>query len=338
MRASLDRVIDWLHKDDTILIIIHQFPDGDTIASSLALARALKTLGKTVVVTGKDPVPAPFMFLPESDTIQRDYLGGDWQVIIVLDCGDLKRTGFVERIRSFARDKKRLINIDHHPKNDLHKIANITYFDGSAAAVGEIVTEIIDLLGVRIDKEMATCLLTALYTDTGGFKHSNTTVTTLEYAARFMEAGARLKKISNNISNSKSVASLHIWGIILSRIMYTKKIGLVRSIVTQRDLQECGATLEDLGGAVNLIGAVPGARASMLFVELPDGQIKASLRTESDSVDVSKIAEIFGGGGHKKASGFIINGTIFQEKGKWSIIQSSLGGGMADTRDLKSLA
>lgn len=322
MHASLETVIDWLHRYDTILIIIHQFPDGDTIASSLALARALKKLGKLVTVAGKDPVPAPFTFLPESATIQRDFLGGDWQVIIVLDCGDLKRTGFVERIRAFARDKKRLVNIDHHPKNDLHKIANITYFDGSAAAVGEIVTDIIDLLGVRIDKEMATCLLTALYTDTGGFKHSNTTVKTLEYAARFMAAGARLKKISNNISNSKSVASLRIWGVILSRILYKPRIGLVSSVVTQQDLAECDATLDDLGGAVNLIGAVPGARASILFVELPDNQIKASLRTESDCVDVSKIAEIFGGGGHKKASGFIINGRIFQEKGKWSIISN----------------
>lgn len=320
MHATLETVVDWLKKYDTILIIIHHFPDGDTIASSLALARALRKIGKTVAVVGKDPVPAPFLFLPEVETIQSDFLGGDWQVVVVLDCGDLKRTGFVERIRSFARDKKHLINIDHHPKNDLHKIANITYFDGKAAAVGEIVAEIIDALGVNYDKEMATCLLTALFTDTGGFKHSNTSPKTLNYAARFMAAGARLKKIAANISNSKSVQSLKLWGIVLSRIYYNKQLGLVSSIITQKDLLLCHATLEDLGGAVNLIGSVPQAKASMLLVELPEGQIKASLRTESDDVDISKIAEIFGGGGHKKASGFVINGKLFQDGAGWRII------------------
>lgn len=316
----IDRVANLLLKSEKILLVIHQSPDGDAIASALALFRALLTLGKKVKIVSKDAVPPTFLFLPDSDTIQQDFLQGDWDTIVVMDCGDLKRTGFSSRIKEFSVRRKQLINIDHHPKNDLHKIANLNLFDTSASSTGEIVAEVIERLNVHLDKEMATCLLTALYTDTGGFKHSNTSQKTLELASKLMLKGARLKTITQHISNSKTVSSLKLWGVILSRLHHNRELGFMVSLVTQKDLKDCEASFEDLAGAVNLIGSVPGTRAAMLLAEQDDGFIKASLRTESDNVDVSKIAQIFGGGGHKKASGFTIPGKIFKDRSKWRIM------------------
>ena len=320
MATAIDIVTHWLSKYEKILIVIHQNPDGDTIASSLALSLGLNSIGKKAVVVSKDPVPAPFLFLPGIETISRDYLQGDWDTIVVLDCGDLKRTGFSERIADFAKDKKKLINIDHHPKNDLHKIANINLFDENAAAVGEIVIKIIDQLKIELNKDIATCLLTALYTDTGGFKHSNTSSQTLELASRFMSDGARLKNITKYISNTKSISGLKLWGLVLSRIVYHPKTGLVTSVITQKDLKKIGSLVDELAGAVNIIGNIPQAKGSLLLTELPDNQIKVSMRMENGDINILKLARFLGGGGHKKASGFTISGKIFNKAGKWSII------------------
>lgn len=320
MASAIDTVVHWLSKYEKILIIIHQNPDGDTIASSLALAMGLNSIGKKAVVVGKDPVPKPFLFLPGIQTISRDYLQGDWDAMLVLDCGDLNRTGFPERIADFANRKKRLINIDHHPKNDLHKIANVTLFDEKVAAVGEIIIEIIDKLKIELSKEIATCLLTAIYTDTGGFKHPNTSSQTLKLAARLMSAGAKLKNITKYISNTKSVSSLKLWGLVLSRIKFHNQSGFVTSVITQRDLINIAATDDQLSGAVNIIGNVPQAKGSLLLAELCGGEIKVSMRTENGAINILKLARFFDGGGHKKASGFTILGKIFNKLGKWSII------------------
>lgn len=319
MPSPFDTVIHWLSKSENILVIIHRNPDGDAIASSLALVSALKSIGKHAVVVGKDPIPTPFLFLPGTETIHKDYLQGDWDTMVVLDCGDLKRTGFPERIAEFAKNKKRLINIDHHPKNDLHKIANITLFDEKVAAVGEIVTKIIDNLKIELDKNIATCLLTSLYTDTGGFKHANTSSQTLGLAARFMAAGARLNTITKYISNPKSISGLRTWGFVLSQTVYHSQTGLVTAVVTQSDLEKVAGTADELSGAINIIGNIPQAKGSLLLIELPDDQLKVCLRARNAEINILKLARFFEGGGHKKASGFTIPGKIFNKSGKWSI-------------------
>jgi phosphoesterase RecJ-like protein len=315
----IEKIIAVIQKYERFLLVIHENPDGDTLATSLAMQIALKKLGKDVQIVSKDPIPKPFAFLPEVKTIKHDFLIGDYDVVIVLDCGDLKRTGFPDRLKQFARQKKRLINIDHHPKNDLHKIASINLFDEDAAAVSEIVYNIFRLLHISLDKNIATCLLTSLYTDTGGFKHPTTTQQSLEYAAAWMAAGARLKMITKNISLNKSVAALKLWGVALSRVR-KNSFGLVTSYITLHDIEDNGASDNDISGIVNLINSIPGSKAAVLLSETRDGCVKASLRTESDKIDVSKLAVIFGGGGHRKASGFTIPGRLDQqENGHWTI-------------------
>lgn len=320
MRSITDRITNYIYTYQKFLIVIHLSPDGDAIGSGIALSLALEQLGKKVALVCGDNIPVTFSFLAEKHIIYHDFFLGDWDVVFVLDCGDLKRTGFPARIKEFAQTKKRLVNIDHHLKNDLHKIANVTIADQKASSTGEILIRILDNLPIKYTAEIATNLLTAIYTDTGGFKHSNTSQVTLDLASKLLSYGARLNKITKNISYSKSLASLKLWGIVLQRIKKHKNLGLVSSFVTQTDIERIGATEEDLAGVVNMICAVPGASAAILLTELQNGEIKGSIRTESDKVDTAKIATILGGGGHKKASGFSIPGKIFKKGNKWSIV------------------
>ena len=315
-----DKIIAKIQTIDNFLLMIHEEPDGDTVAATVALFLVLRKLRKKVSMVCKDEIPRPFLFLPEVEKIQKDILFGDFNCIIVIDSGDLKRTGFAERLKKFARVFKNLINIDHHPKNDLWKIANLNLVDQGASSAAEIVWQIIKRLPVSIDREMATAILTGIYTDTGGFKHSNTTPVTLEIASELLGYGAKLKTIAKNVALNKSVAALKLWGITLSRLHKNQELEIVSSVITSHDLQTCGATYYDLAGVVNLMNSIPDSRAAMLFFETREGELRASLRTEKDNVDVGKIAKLFGGGGHKKAAGFTIDASIRMNGKNWEIV------------------
>lgn len=316
-----DKIIAKIISSEKILLIIHENPDGDTLAAASAIFQVLIHLGKDPAMVCKDPVPRPFLFLPEIDKIHHDLLFGDFEIILVIDCGDLRRTGFAERLKKFSRtNKKILINIDHHPKNDLHKIANFNLVDHQVSSTSEIVYELLRKMAVVFDKDIATALLTGLYTDTGGFKHANTSAKTLEIAAELLRAGGRIKTITKNVSLNKTVPTMKLWGLVLNRLRCNHTLKIVSSVVTRQDLALCQACEEDLAGVVNLINSVSDSSAAILFYETIDGKIRASLRTESDKVDVSRLAAIFGGGGHKRASGFTIDGHLKITNHAWEIV------------------
>ena len=315
----VDKVISKILRSEKVLLTVHESPDGDTLASASVVYQVLKRLGKEVAIVCKDPVPKPFLFLPEMDKIQNDMLFGDYELILVIDCGDSRRTGFDRRLKDFVRNKKSLINIDHHPKNDLHKIANINYVDQTASSTAEIIWELVERMQVDIDKNIATALFAGLYTDTGGFKHSNTTPKTLQIAAELMHHGARIKLITQNVSLNKTIPALKLWGVVLSRLSKHKELKIVSSVVTRKDLITCGATDDDIAGVVNLMNTIPDSKAAVLFYETEDDKIRASARTEDDHVDVARLAAVFGGGGHKKAAGFTIDGKIEITQDGWKI-------------------
>jgi bifunctional oligoribonuclease and PAP phosphatase NrnA len=316
----IDRVIAKLTSFNKILLMIHENPDGDTLGSATVLFNILHKLGKEPAMVCKDSIPRPFLFLPEIENIQRDMLFGDYEVIVVIDCGDMRRTGFADRLREFSQKKKILINIDHHPKNDLHKITQLNLVDFKASSTAEIVWGLLQKLDIQMDKDIATALFTGLYTDTGGFKHSNTSPKTLEIAAELLRHGARIKLITKNVSLNKSISAMKLWGIALSRLHYSEQ-KITSAILTRADLKKCQASDDDISGVVNLINTIPDSRVAILFYETIDGKIRASIRTEQGDVDVSRLARVFGGGGHKKASGFTIDGILKpDETGKWKIV------------------
>jgi phosphoesterase RecJ-like protein len=321
---ELTPAVEFLSRYDRIIIFCHEEPDGDALGASLALAEGLRILGKTAAVACKDTPAPPFRFLPGIQTIVSAVRLDDFQAVVVVDCGDLARTGFADQLRRAGRRGIPILNIDHHPENDLHRLATVTLTDTEVAASVQIITLLLDRLNVPLSPALATLLLTGLYTDTGGFRHTNTTPEVLRLASRLLLHGARFKKIVRNISSTKTFAALRLWGIALSRARRHSRFPLVTTIITKDDLAACRATPEDLGGVVNMINAIPGTKAAILFVELPDKEIKVSVRTETDGVDVARLAAVFGGGGHRKAAGFRLRGRLVKERGYWRIARPAL--------------
>ncbi len=159
------------------------------------------------------------------------------------------------------------------------------------------------------------------------YRHSPALIVPNQFIARLIEVasellmyGARLKIITRNISLNKSVSAMRLWGIALSRLHKNQELQVVSSAITHQDLENCGASYIDLGGVVNLMNSIPDSKAAILFFETPEGGIRASLRTEKNNVDIAKIARLFGGGGHKKAAGFTIDGKLKLKGREWEII------------------
>lgn len=314
-----DKLISLINAYQRFIIVMHEKPDGDTIACSLAFSQVLSQLGKDVTCVSHDVIPKPFRFLPGISNIVHTFNEDEFDAMIVLDCGDLRRTGFPEQVKRFAYTKKTVAHIDHHQKSDLYKLANIKVFDGTASATGEILYPLFQQLPVKMTGDIATCLLTSLYYDTGAFKHANTTDNVLKLAAQLLHQGARLRAITQNVELTKSVAALKLWGIALARVKKHRSLKIVTSLITLRDLQESGASEEDVAGIVNLLNSVPGSKAAILLSETQEGTLRASLRTEDAAVDVSALAELFGGGGLRRASGFTLPGKIVIQDNNWHV-------------------
>lgn len=297
-------VTQLIHAKQSFLLLVHHCPDGDAIASSLALGLALRQLSKSVDVVCADPIPLQFQFLPASSTIKQDFLVGDYDVIVTLDCGDSRRTGFRDRIRELVKkNHKPLINIDHHNKNDLHGLATVNFVDPKAPSTSFLVAKIIAALNITLDYRLATCLLTGLYTDTGGFRHENTTTEALNFASQMLSCGARLKDITGHITQSTTIPRLKLWGIALSRLVYHEQFQIVSTRISFHDMLVTGATESDIGGIANLMGTIE-AELAVLVIEKADESVQVRMRTKSRSVNVAKLASYFGGGGQKKSAGF----------------------------------
>ena len=309
-----------LLERNSFLLIGHEKPDGDAIGALLALESLLKYFKKDSVLVCKTKVPTIFQFLPRFEKIESDFLIGDYDALILLDNGELKRTGFSQRINLAAKKRIPIINIDHHPQNDIWKIAQINFANANFSSTCQILYQIFEKLNVPLERDSATALLTGIYYDTGGFQHKNTSEKVFLIASQLLSCGANLKQISRSLYLSRSVAMLKLWGIALERMRKIEGAGLVISIITNEDILKCEASEDEVSGLVNLISSASEASVSLLLYETSDGKIKGSLRSDSDGFDVSKLASYFGWGGHKRASGFVVEGKLEQNGNIWQII------------------
>lgn len=316
---SLSQFKEILNKSGSFLLIAHEEPDGDCLGSILALNEALIGIGKKVKMVCKDQIPQVFQFLDGIEAVKTDFLIGDHDAVVFLDNGDTRRTGFPLRLLKL-KGKVSTVNIDHHPKNDLWRLAKINLADETASSTSEIVFKLISDLGLNITPKMATYLLTGIFTDTGGFRHTNTSNKVLEIVSTLLKKGGRLGKVSENIANSHPISTLRLWGIALDRLFRNKDLGIIYSVLKKEDIELAGATEEEVSGLITLINSTPDSRISLLLYETRDGKIKGSLRTEKDGSDVSILARALGGGGHKKASGFTIEGKLEKVDQQWQII------------------
>ena len=291
-------------KAHKIAVVSHKKPDGDAVSSLMALVLALHKLNKEIIAYTKTDFLGQFPFLP-GVLFTKDKLDAkNIDLVILLDHNVLVRGEFQEEL-----SKRKLLTVN--PDGLLY------YIDDKAAATTEILFEIIGLLGVKIDKQIATCLLTGLVTDTNSFQNQNTTLKTLNMASDLLNKGANLSKIIKSTYREKPLSDWKLMGRALNNLKYIKKYGMAYAFLSSRDLKELNIDKEKDSGISNyLILSLKAAKIVLTLIEEDPGLIKGSLRTRDASINLNKIAEVFGGGGHRGASGFTINGKISHQTGE----------------------
>lgn len=315
--ALLDEVEQLLRAAKKVVIISHRGPDGDGIGANLALKEALKNWDTEVVSACVDPPPEYALTLPGAYNFVNDFDLDDFDLVIAVDCGAHDLMGFHKTKPELLEKKKILINIDHHPSNDYFGTHNLVH--ENAAAASFVIFHLLKYWKLPLNHDMATALMMGLYYDTGSFHHSNTTGEVLSVASELMSHGAQIKKMVKSMFRTNSVERLKLWGRIMDRARLNEKEAIV-SAVTQQDFRECNATPNDTSGVIDYLNSVPEAKFSILLSEADKGLIKGSLRTQNDEVDLSKLAGLFGGGGHKKAAGFSVQGKLKPEI-HWKIVK-----------------
>lgn len=294
-------VLDELRRAKRIAIVSHRDPDPDTIGSAIALGLALESLGKTVSLHDADGVPEAQRFLPRADTIRTDAPPADVDLIVTVDFGTLDRA-------KFALPKgPRIVNIDHHASND--EFGDVNLVDVTSAACAELVSRIIDALGVRWTADMATAALCGIMTDTGSFQFPSTDARALERAAKLRDAGADLQSITYNIFRNKRFEALRLWGFAFSRMRREFDGTLVWTEISAQDFTAAEALDEDISGLVEQVARSHGMRVALLFND-QGGTTKISCRTSAwePAVDAAALMAPYGGGGHVRAAGALVRG------------------------------
>lgn len=296
----LEQVLDSINQRSEFLLTSHARPDGDAIGSLLALSGILQKMGKTAEIVMSDSVPVIYKPLPESDTIiHAAQVNGRHEAAILLECDSVQRT------RLQGLDRHFLINIDHHVT--AKPFANINWIDPCACATAEMVYRLGKAAGVRITPDIATCLYTAVLTDTGSFCYSPTNAHTFELAQQLVEHGADPARIAQNVYFSNPTSKMRLLGAALSKLHREGPITWMT--VTHEDMDRCGALEEDCEGLVNYALGIAGVEVAMFFREISNHRVRVSIRSKG-AVNVSGIAEAFGGGGHQCASGFSVEGPL----------------------------
>lgn len=307
----MNRQFPSIQKGSSIAVISHVNPDGDSLGSLLGLSLALRKLGAAVTTFVNDEVPNKFKFLPSIDRVLR-YDVSQVKVFdqcFVLDCGDEKRLGYSIDILEKSRQ---VINIDHHISNK--GFGDIDIVDPGASSTCEIIYHIITQeMGTPMDQAIATCLYTGIVTDTGNFRYDSTSPDTHRIAASLLEAGVDLHKITFYLQQNNSLGSVKLLGHLLAGMeVYAEgKVAVMQ--VTRQILEEYEVQYDEVEGMINYGRDIEGVEVAVVLKELSEQGVKVSLRSKT-SFDVSKLAQAFGGGGHRKASGAVIDCNIEEAK------------------------
>jgi phosphoesterase RecJ-like protein len=295
------RVAAVLREADRLIVVSHSRPDGDAIGSSLAMAFALRALGKSVRVISRDPAPAPMQVFPGVPAIEvTDRVDASGSTVVVMECGDLSRTG----VDGLARGH--VVNIDHHPGNTEYGAVN--WLDLSAAACGEMVYEVVRELGVPLTPEIATHVYITIITDTGSFHYSHISPRTFEICRACTEAGVDPPAVARSVFDQNTLGRVRIFGAVLNGMKVAG--GTVALLAMDRRLAEvCGATYDDTEGLINFPLTVSTIQAVAFFKETGPADWRVSMRSKG-LIDVNAIARRYGGGGHTNASGCSVAGEL----------------------------
>ncbi len=296
----LSQVVELIENKKSFAITTHVRPDGDGVGSSLGLCWLLKSLGKTAEVIVRDPIPNAYTDLPGAGEIRQvAEINGKYDAVFVIECSDLERPGII------GLENQITVNIDHHSTSE--HFGTINWIDATASAVGEMVFNLCKAIGGRITKEIAECVYLALVTDTGSFHYANTTERTLKVASELIKAGAKPARISEAVYNSYSWSRIELMRQVLDTVRRDKsgRIATMRQTLKMRE--SSNAVDGDNSGFVNIPLTARDIEAVIYMREFQPNAYRVSLRSKGD-INVARVAEQFGGGGHKNASGCRVEG------------------------------
>ncbi len=302
--STTEEVVAELRRRSSFVMVSHVKPDGDTLGAGLALGIALRRMGKRVAYFQQDPVPRNLRFLPDTNLVARA-LPADLPpdtLYVFCDMSDYARAG--EFLPPVPREH--MLDIDHHLGNS--HFGALNYVIPSECSTGTTVMHLLRGLGVEIDREIATCLLTTIMTDTGGFMHSNTSPEVLELSAELMRRGADKEQITEEIFANRRVAATRLLGRIVDAMKFGREGRYCYSHVDDAMLADTQADGEDTEDIVNTLRGQEGVEVAALF-KAYEGEIRVSLRSNG-RVNVQAAAASLGGGGHFRASGLTYNGSL----------------------------
>ena len=302
---KIPALLQLIRERQRFLVTSHARPDGDAIGSALGMMHLLEGLGKQVDVAFADPVPVIYRTLPGAERIAATLPATAPDAAILLECDRIERTGFTPA--DFAAMGATLtVNIDHHLSG--RDFADFNWIDTEACAVGSMVYDLAVASGVDITPAMATCLYTAVLTDTGSFTYAGVTAATFALAQHLVERGANANRIAQAVYYSNPASKFHLLGAALRNLNVDAP--LAWTWITQEEAARAGAATEDSEGVVNYLIGIAGVEAAVFLRELPgDAGFRLSLRSK-ERIDVARIAESFGGGGHHNASGCTLAGPL----------------------------
>jgi bifunctional oligoribonuclease and PAP phosphatase NrnA len=296
----LKEVLRQVEQRQRFLLTSHARPDGDAIGSALACRQILRLMGKQAEVVLRDGVPRIYQPLPFADAVVRaERVNEDYEAAIILECDSIRRT------RLEGLEKQFLISIDHHLSG--RPFAHVNWIDPQAVATAEMIYKLAREAGVRISPEIATCLYTAVLTDTGSFMFEGTNEHTFALARELVLAGADPARCARSVYFGHSTAKMRLLGAALSHLHREGPLAWIW--VTCEQMERVGAKEEDCEGLVNYALSIQDVEVAAFFRELPDGRFRVSLRSKGQ-LNVSAVAEQLGGGGHKCASGCAVDGPL----------------------------
>ncbi len=295
---SIDRVIELIKENKKFLIVSHENPDCDALGSTIAMSMVLRGMGKDVVMYNVDGVPSYLQFLPDASLV-RDSLCDEEEkdVILVLDCADVARPG--REFEKFAsQGANEVAFIDHHATNGIDSEYRVV--DQNASSTGVLLYRIVKRMGISISPSVAECLFSTIVGDTGSFRHSNTCSETFEIAADLVNYGADPEKIARFIYDNQPLGKIKLRTLAMNTLEVEGKIAFL--YVSEKMLVETGTTIEHTEGLASVGRSIQGVEVSVFCRQESETQWKVSLRSK-EYVDVSRIAALYGGGGHRKAAG-----------------------------------
>lgn len=304
---TLDEILKTMKESNSFIILTHENPDGDAIGSSLAVATVLKEMGKTNIDVVVKDCPANFMQLPNINMIKNEGQDINYDMAIVVDCPNIKRVAssyihFIEEAGSVAQ-------FDHHLNNSMFGDYNVV--NSASPACAQILVSSLEYLNIEISKEVATCLIAGIITDTGGFRFNTVTAETFEFAGWALTKGVNISQIYKDVMMTKTKAQFEAEKLAISRIEFFADEKITFTYFTKEDEEKLKIQSGELDGIVDIGRNINGVEVA-IFVRERDNGFKVSFR--SNSIDIAEICMLFGGGGHKLAAGCTIDAPLEEVK------------------------